>query len=515
MSARSASRGEGAGDRVGLFLCRCGEGPGRIVGVDALASATRWPQAACVGVHGLLCAPEGLAWLRARIGEARLDRVVIGACSPREHEATFRDAAREAGISPWLVQLVNLREQVEWIGGDPGDATARAERLLRGGLARVVLHRHLARREVEASPDVLVIGGGAAGLAVARTLAGPGRRAIVVEREFALGGFAARSDAHLPDGACGSCIVAPVIDEVLHHRAVDVRTGAEVTAVRGSFGRFDVEVKRRARYVDAERCLGCPACVEACPVEGPDGEEDGAGRRRAIGLPWAGCLPHVPAIDPARCSALRGGSCRACADACVADAIRLDDVDEVQALHVGAIVVATGSSAGSAAGPAPERPADGSGALARMLRIDAGEDGFLDDSGPGAFEPTATGVAGVFVAGAAAGPRPLRAAIRDGVAAAGSILALLRPGERLLVEPQAPEVMEAACCGCGACVTACALGAVRRDPATGRARVEPLHCRGCGGCAAACPTGAMGAPHQTREQIAAELTALLARGAAP
>jgi heterodisulfide reductase subunit A len=82
------------------------------------------------------------------------------------------------------------------------------------------------------------------------------------------------------------------------------------------------------------------------------------------------------------------------------------------------------------------------------------------------------------------------------------------------VEPLAPAVLASACCGCGACVTACAFGAVRRDAATGRARVEPLHCRGCGGCAAACPTGAMGAPHQTRGQIAAEISALLAPGAA-
>ncbi|MGB8930043.1 MAG: CoB--CoM heterodisulfide reductase iron-sulfur subunit A family protein, partial [Anaeromyxobacteraceae bacterium] len=131
MSARSESRGEGAGDRVGLFLCRCGDNLGSVVGVDALAHASRWPEAACVGVHELLCAPEGVAWLRDRIREERLDRVVIGACSPREHEATFRVAALEAGISPWLVQCVNLREQVEWVGGDPSAATARAGRLVR------------------------------------------------------------------------------------------------------------------------------------------------------------------------------------------------------------------------------------------------------------------------------------------------------------------------------------------------------------------------------------------------
>jgi len=525
---RTATGGAGHG-RTGLFLCRCSGNLGRVVDVDGLAVASRWPSVAWVGVHALLCSPEGVAWLRERIRLEGLERIVVGACSPREHEATFRAAAQAEGRSPWHVQAVNLREQVEWIGGSPVEATACAERLLRAGVARVALHRDLPRREVLASPDVLVIGGGAAGLAAARTLAGPGRRAIVVEREFALGGFTARSEAPLADGACGSCVLSPVIDELLHQAAVEVLEGAEVTAVRGSFGRFDVEVTRRARYVDAERCLGCPACVEACPVEGPDPREGGGGLRRAIHLPWEGCLPHVPSIDPARCTALRardGSSgpsragepqaaraCRACADACAVDAIRLDEADQVLVRHVGAIVVATGSSPGAAQGPTVERSAEGSGALARMLRIDAGEDGFLDDAGPSPFEPTATRVAGVFVAGAAAGPRGLRAAIRDGVAAAGSILALLRPGERLLVEPLAPEVAEAACGGCGGCVAACAFDAVRRDPETGKARVEPLHCRGCGGCAAGCPSGAMGSPHQTRDQIAAEIAALLSGAA--
>jgi heterodisulfide reductase subunit A len=161
------------------------------------------------------------------------------------------------------------------------------------------------------------------------------------------------------------------------------------------------------------------------------------------------------------------------------------------------------------------RPSAGSAALAGLLRIGADARGFLDDAGASPFEPTATCAPGIFVAGAAAGPRHLRAAIRDGAAAAGRILSELQPGVKLLVEPLAAEVEQARCCGCGACITSCAFGAVRRDPETGKARVEPLHCRACGSCAAGCPTGAMRAPHYTREQLAAEITALLGQGVRP
>jgi heterodisulfide reductase subunit A len=163
---------------------------------------------------------------------------------------------------------------------------------------------------------------------------------------------------------------------------------------------------------------------------------------------------------------------------------------------------------------AAARPAPGSAALARLLRVPTGERGFLLDGGAGPFEPTATRIAGVYVAGAAAGPRTIAQSIRDGAAAAGLVHASLVPGERRIVEPLCAEVDEALCGGCAICVSACPFGGIELGP-SGKARVEAVHCRGCGVCAAACPTGAASASHFTRAQLSAELSALLDGGTDP
>jgi heterodisulfide reductase subunit A len=235
-------------------------------------------------------------------------------------------------------------------------------------------------------------------------------------------------------------------------------------------------------------------------------------------------LAHlVKARHPEAAVAVAGGLERSPELVAEADVLRAQGVELLLGAP-GAIAAAGGRLEVQLGGPegvraadlvvihAPPHPAAGAAALARLFRIDLTRAGFLSDRAASPFEPTATRIAGVYVAGAAAGPRSIHQAIRDGAAAAGLVLASLEPGERRPLEPLAAEVEAALCGGCGICAAACPFGAVVIERATGKASVEAVHCRGCGTCAAACPTGATGARHFTRAQIAAEISALLAGG---
>ncbi len=634
----------GTAGRVGVYFCRCGPNLGNLIRLGELEQASAWPAAVDVATHDILCSGEGRTWLAQRIRDHELERVVVAACSPREHEETFRAVLAAEGRSPFYLQLVNLREQVEWIGGDAGQVTEKSRRLVAAALRRVALHRAIPVEEVEVSADVLVIGGGPAGVSAALALARKDRKVVLVERELAIGGLANQLDEVFPQLECASCFMEPVLDRVLHASAIEVLTGAIVKRVRGAHGGFQVEIAIRSRGVDPDACLGCGTCAKACPAELPDPFSAGLGTRKAIGLAYAGCLPHVSAVEFAACLRAKGETCDACLKACPFGAATLDPAPRAREVTVGAIVVATGAAPGEVApregvlssyqlermlhpnGPtagairgaggrepasvllatsaaegdpevaaeevlklahvvrrrlpraeitvaggleriphlarraaelaregvrfapgspagdvaeeeggrpalrladargerleaadlvvvhAPARPAEGSAALARLLRIGTSERGFLLDRAAGPFEPTATRIAGVYVAGAAAGPRTIARAIRDGTAAAGLVLASLAAGERKPLEPLAAEIDEALCGGCGVCASACPFGAVTRAPGTGKARVEAVLCRGCGTCAAGCPTGAASARHFTRAQITAEISALLASG---
>ena len=167
--------------RTGVYFCRCGTNITEAVDIDRLVE--QYAADARVSVcaaHDFLCAPAGREFLTAEIRDRKLERVVVVACSPREHETTFRNVCAGAGLNPYLCQLVNVREHCAWVHSDKAAATAKAGRLTEAGLRRVLLQQPLEQREIDCVTDTLVIGGGVAGISAALALAEARGMAMVV-----------------------------------------------------------------------------------------------------------------------------------------------------------------------------------------------------------------------------------------------------------------------------------------------------------------------------------------------
>ena len=440
-----------------------------------------------------LCAEDGKEQLRRRLAEVSPERVVIAACSPCDQQTTFAELLAESGINPGFLQMANIREQVAWVTPDVGRSTEKALRTILAAIDRVSLHEPLARRSIKVCSDLLVLGAGPAGLTAAHTLAAAGRRVMLVERTAALGGKAVRQERLKPSGECGACLINPLLDQLFEDERsgrIELYTSAEVASCRGFFGNFSVTVRQRDLQIDHHACIGCAACIGACPVMTPAG-------RKAVDMEFPGAMPNVPTIAAELCRRSNGEECTACRDICpLGEGIVVyDRLEREVELHVGGIVVAVGANS--------ETGSD----LASSLGSPLDAKGNFKAAHPG-LDPVRSPLRGIYLAGACAAGYGVGQAVLQGLAAAGAALAdLLQDG---LVELDGPvaTVMTERCSGCRICLGLCPYQAIEFD-AAGRCLINDVLCRGCGACSAACPAGALKLQQYTREQLEAELKGLL------
>jgi len=193
-----------------------------------------------------------------------------------------------------------------------------------------------------AKKSVLVIGGGIAGIQSSLDLANMGFQVYLVEKTPSIGGRMSQLDKTFPTNDCSMCILAPKMIEAGRHPNIRLLTYSEVKEVAGPPGKFRVKIRKKARFVDEEKCTGCGVCVTKCPWK-VDSEFDlGLSKRKAIYTPFAQAVPNIPVIDTEHCVYFLKGTCRACEKFCEAGAINYDQEDEIIEAEVDAIILASG-----------------------------------------------------------------------------------------------------------------------------------------------------------------------------
>jgi len=245
--------------------------------------------------------------------------------------------------------MANIREHCAWVTQDKGEATDKAKALVSAALHRVRHAEPLERRSMEVLSDVLVVGGGLAGIEAALTAARAGRKVTLVERDISVGGSVIRTEEVAPNMECSPCLLAPRLAALNEDDNIEVIANAEVTAVRGFYGNFTVEVRKAARYVK-DNCIGCEACFEVCPVDVVSDFHLGLGTHKAVYTQFPGSVPAAAVIDAEHCLHFVDGSCSECVPACPFESIDFEEQDETREIDVGAIVIATGFEPGDVSG---------------------------------------------------------------------------------------------------------------------------------------------------------------------
>ena len=144
---------------------------------------------------------------------------------------------------------------------------------------------------------ILVIGGGIAGIQASLDLAESGQKVYLLERAPAIGGNMARLDKTFPTNDCAMCILSPKIVECGRHLNIETITWSELEELTGSAGRFRARIRRKARYIDIEKCTGCGDCAEVCPIECDAEFEAALDKRKAVFRPCPQAYPNAFVID--------------------------------------------------------------------------------------------------------------------------------------------------------------------------------------------------------------------------
>jgi heterodisulfide reductase subunit A len=334
-------------ERVGVYVCHCGS---NIAGTVDVVDVAKWAgeklkhQGVVIArEYKFMCSSLGQELIEKDIKELGLTRVVVAACSPHLHEKTFRTAAKNAGLNPYLVELASIREQVSWVHSDKAIGTAKSKAVISGAVSRVIENAPLDEIKVPINANTLVVGGGIAGIQSALEIANAGFHVYLVEREPSIGGHMAQFDKTFPTLDCSACILTPRMVEAGTHPNITLMTYSEVTNVSGYVGNFNVTVKQKARCVNTDLCTGCGICQEKCPKKVIDDVfEAGLGYRKAVYTPFAQAVPRFPVMDKENCTYFQKGTCKACEKFCPTGAIDFTQQDELIELQVGNIVLATG-----------------------------------------------------------------------------------------------------------------------------------------------------------------------------
>lgn len=563
--------------RIGVFICWCGRNIGGIVDVPRVVEMIRdYPGVAIAVDYKYMCSDPGQGLIKEYVEKEGLDAVVVAACSPNMHEATFRGASAEAGLNPYQCEMANIREQCSWVHEqEPELATLKAAELTRTVIEKVRGDRDLEPIRFDVVRRALVVGGGVSGLEAALGIAASGYPVVIVDEAGALGGQVGRlSRSYLADDPARQ-MTQDLVDAVESHELITVQTSSRVTDVSGYVGNFQVTIATPTGQVaedvgavvlatgystlELDR-LGeygggrIPDVVDSLAFERmlATGEivrpSDGRPAREVVFIQCAGSRDTergVPYCSRVCCmyTAKQSRELLRTVPGSEAHVFYIDiraagkDQEEyVQAAQEEGVTYLRGR---------PSRVYEEGGKVVvqgvdtlseRHVIIDADLVVLATAMVPA---PRSRDVARLFKVGtdahgffSEAHPKlqPVESLtqgvflagcagaprdIPDSVSQAGATVSKivgLFSRERLEHPPTVVEVDPDLCSACGLCVEACPYDARSINNVTGVADVNPILCQGCGGCQVACPNGATQHRNLTRRQVMSMLDALWGGG---
>ncbi len=542
--------------RIGVFVCHCGTNIGGILDVPTLAEyAKTLPNVVFSQDNLYTCSEVGLTEIRENIKEHNLNRVIVASCSPRTHEPLFRSVCQEAGLNPYLFEMVNIRDQCSWVHmKEKEKATVKAKDLIRMGVEKAILLEPLEKIKVEVNPSAVVIGGGIAGMTAALNLANQGFETNIIEKESELGGLVNKLNKIYPTNEDTSELLS-IIDIVENHKNLKIFKSATLEKVDGFIGNYNLSINQDNNITEIK--VGAIIVATGAVPLTPEGYYNYNGKNVISQLELEQILKEdkvaAKSIAMIQCVGCRNEERKYCSNICCMSALKnatlikeknpdcnvtiiFRDIQTLgtryenyyrRARELGILFVKY----------VPDKPPlikdeyievynefmnqniglpydlivlstplianEDSETIAKMLKVPLEENHFFLEAHV-KLRPVDFATDGIFVCGSAHWPADIAESVSQANAAASRASTILSK-DMLEVEGSTAEVDDNLCVGCEVCITLCPYSAISKDEVTDLAVVNKVVCKGCGVCGASCPENAIIIHHFTKNQILSEI----------
>jgi heterodisulfide reductase subunit A len=551
--------------RIGVFLCHCGSNIAGYLDMEELEEfSKKLPHVTFVLRNLYTCSEGGINEIKKGIEEQNLNRVVVASCTPRTHEPLFRSSCGEAGLNPYLFEMVNIRDQCSWVHMKEQEAgTTKAKDLIRMGVAKAALLEPQEPIMSEVQRRALVIGGGIAGMTASLALANRGYEVVLIEKEESLGGMLNKLNKLGPTMTDAGALADEKIRAVTGHPNITLFTKAKVTEARGFIGKYNVDIETESGVTTID--IGVIIVSTGGRAFVPEGLYGYDGKRVVTQLEMEQLLkdgldPGIKNVVIIQCVGSRNEKrpycSRICCQTAVKNAMLIKEQNpkakvsilyrDIQMYGVENEEMFRDSKAKGVrymnydpANPPQVEPdkvrvyhplfgrdmdlpadlvvlstpvvsAEGAEETSQLLRVPIDENGFFLE-GHVKLKPLDFATDGVYLCGSARFPANIRETVAQGLGAASRASIPLAKGS-IVVEPIISVLAdEDACRGCGLCVALCPYGAleVRTTEKGRKVHVIDVACKGCGVCAATCYQHALSINSFTDGQIEAQLEAFL------
>jgi len=554
--------------RIGVFVCDCGTNIAGVVDVPAVVEYAKELQHVVMADEGRWsCSVDYLTKMQELIQEHKINRVVVASCTPRTHESLFKRTTKEAGVNPYLLEFVSIREQVSWVHmKEPEIATEKAKDLIKMGVAKAALLEEGEEIRLPVKTDCLVIGGGMAGMNAALSVANQGFNAYIVEKEPQLGGVLNQICfiSHDKHKSPATRVIKARVDQVQSHPNIKIFIDTQIESVQGYIGNYKVVLKqngdKRLEKLDISTIIVATGMQE---LEPEDQFEYGNDPRVITQLQLddklrnkqLGDVKNVVMVSCVNSKNETRGCCNVGCHTSVKNAVAIKSLCKDANVHILYRDMSLIKEEGSAQQLAkrlgvkflrfpderyPEvqnqngdlkvkvydllvgrefelssdlvvlttafKGNDSVEQVKGLLKVSTNPDGFFQESHV-KLGPLEFATDGISLAGCAKAPMTFKESCEEGIGAAMKASIPMQKGY-IETEGIVADIDLTDCSQCGLCSKRCPYSAIKVDEEENPEVLKAL-CKGCGLCAADCPNECINIVHYSDEQVFAQVEAAL------